>query len=69
MDDKLRKHMRAMSDALISVRPLGGSELFVKVGDEFYADPVFCAAAIKELRDKLHDANVALAIERKRVAA
>lgn len=58
VSDKLKAHARKMSDALISVRPLGGSELFVQVDGEFYADPVFCAAAIKSLREDLLEAKM-----------
>lgn len=48
---------RKLSDALLTVRPLGGSELFMRVGEDFYADPVVCAAEIKKLRDDLHNAK------------
>jgi hypothetical protein len=55
---KLQDHAKAMSDALIKVRPLGGSELFVKVGDAFYADPKFCGDCIEKLRSDLHNARI-----------
>jgi hypothetical protein len=48
--EKLRTHARAMSDALTKVRPLAGSEMFSRVGEEFYADPSFCGAEIERLR-------------------
>lgn len=53
----MRKLARQLSDALITVRPLGGSELFKKHGDEYFADPEFCAAAIQQQRDALHEAK------------
>ncbi|MGW9332762.1 hypothetical protein [Bosea sp. NPDC055594] len=60
---------RKLSDALLTVRPLGGSELFMRVGDEFYADPVVCAAEIAKLRSDLHEARSALARERREKGA
>lgn len=50
---------RRLSDALLEVRPLGGSELFQRVGDEYYADPKACGAAIGQLRSDLHNAKTA----------
>ncbi len=58
--------VRKLSDALLTVRPLGGSELFMRVGDEFYADPVVCTAEIKKLRDDLHKARAENALLRSR---
>jgi len=58
--ERLRLHAKKMSDALLKVRPLGGSELFMKVGEEFYADPDYCGAAIDKLRSDLHNARIAL---------
>jgi hypothetical protein len=66
--DKLKEHAKRMSDALISVRPLGGSELFVQVDGEFYADPDWCGAAIKKLRDDLHEARIEIARLRREAA-
>ena len=54
----LTKHAKAMSDALIKVRPLGGSELFVQVGEAYYADPAYCGAEIVRMREKCHDALI-----------
>lgn len=48
---------RRLSDALLKVRPLGGSELFIRVGNEFFADPDVCGAEIEQLRDKLNQAR------------
>lgn len=58
-------HARAMSEALLKVRPLGGSELFRKVGDEYFADPDYCGAAIDKLRSDLHAARLEIAQLRK----
>lgn len=46
-----------LSRALLGVRPLGGSELFIKVGEEYFADPDFCGRAITALREALHSAR------------
>lgn len=57
---RLREHAKRMSDALIKVRPLGGSELFVRIGDEYFADPDFCGREIERLKSDLHDARIAI---------
>jgi hypothetical protein len=57
--ERLRKHAKRMSDALLELRPLGGSEMFSRVGEEFYADPDYCARLIREMRDELHKLRVA----------
>lgn len=49
-DARIIAHARKMSDALCKVRPLGGSEMFVRIGDNYYADPVHCGSLIDELR-------------------
>lgn len=33
---------KRLSDALLKVRPLGGSEMFVKRNNKYYADPDYC---------------------------
>jgi hypothetical protein len=68
-DFDLKVHARRMSDALIKVRPLGGSELFCRVGDDFYADPQFCGAEIDRLRKELHEAKAEIIRLRKAVPA
>src|SRR5687768_11632021 len=55
-----RDFMKELSDALISVRPLGGSELFVKRFDEYFADPAYCKAAIEERSNDCHEAQKGL---------
>lgn len=52
---------RRLSDALLTVRPLGGSELFMRLGDEFWADPDVCASEIKRLRDDAIEAKLSKA--------
>jgi hypothetical protein len=49
--------MKELSDALLKVRPLGGSELFVKRFGNYFADPAYCGAAIEDLHRRLHEAN------------
>lgn len=69
MSSKLLDHARAMSKALLKVRPLGGSELFRKIGDEYFADADYCGAAIDELRSDLHKARLEIARLKKGQAA
>lgn len=57
---------RNLSNALLRVRPLGGSELFMRVGDEYFADPAVCGLEIEELRRKLHNARAEIALLRSR---
>jgi len=47
---------KELSDALLKVRPLGGSELFVKRNGRHYADPAYCGAAIEENSRRYHEA-------------
>lgn len=56
---------KKLSDALVTVRPLGGSELFMRVGEEFFADPIVCTAEIERLRADLHETKTALFKERR----
>jgi len=44
-----------LSRALIKIRPLGGSELFVKRNGQYYADPDYCGAAIEAQRKDSHE--------------
>lgn len=46
---------KQLSDALLRVRPLGGSELFVKRNGQYYADPAYCGAAIEESHQSRHE--------------
>lgn len=45
---------KQLSDALLKVRPLGGSELFVKRNGQYYADPDYCGAAIEDAHKSRH---------------
>jgi hypothetical protein len=47
---------RRLSDALLKVRPLGGSEMVIRVGDEYFADPEYCGQLITEHREREHKA-------------
>jgi hypothetical protein len=58
--------IKELSDALIAIRPLGGSELFVKRFGQNYADPVYCKAAIASLHNDYHRAMKGQVRERKR---
>lgn len=46
---------KRLSDALLKIRPLGGSELFVKRNGEYYADPDYCGWAIEQAHASHHD--------------
>lgn len=48
--DELAKLAKQLSDALLKIRPLGGSEMFVRRGEDFYADPDYCGKLIEQLR-------------------
>jgi hypothetical protein len=64
--EKERDITRRLSDALLKVRPLGGSELFIKVGDKYYADPDFCGSEIDRLRKENYELKVQLAMKNKK---
>lgn len=61
-DPRVTAHAKAMSDALIKVRPLGGSELFTRIrldGDDevFLADAEVCGAEIDRMHRELIEAK------------
>lgn len=41
---------KELSDVLLLVRPLGGSELFVRRNGQFYADPFYCGQLLDQLK-------------------
>ncbi len=49
--------IKELSDALLAIRPLGGSELFVQRFGQFYADPAYCKAAIVQRIEDCHEAK------------
>jgi hypothetical protein len=53
--DQQEKFIKELSDALLKVRPLGGSELFVRRWGRFYADPAYCGRQIEDLHSRLHE--------------
>lgn len=57
--EKLRSVAKRLSDALLTLRPLGGSEMFVRFGEDFYVDPDYCKTIISELRAEVHEARKA----------
>ena len=61
--------IKELSDALLSVRPLGGSELFVQRCGNYYADPVYCKAAIEKQAEDYHNAMKANVRNSKRADA
>lgn len=46
---------KRLSDSLLKIRPLGGSELFVKRNGEYYADPDYCGTAIEDSHKRYHE--------------
>lgn len=47
------------TEALVKVRPLGGSELFMRFDDDTtLADPEWCGAAIEQMREALHKERI-----------
>lgn len=56
--ESYRRLARELSEALIKVRPLGGSELFIQRDGQYYADPIYCGAAIESSNRSRHEAMV-----------
>jgi hypothetical protein len=55
---RLRETAKELSDTLLSMRPLAGSEAFRKFDDEtFFADPVYFASCIRIDRESLRNAR------------
>lgn len=48
---------KRLSNSLLKVRPLGGSELFVERNGDYYADPEYCGRMIEEMRAELYEAR------------
>jgi hypothetical protein len=65
--DGLRMLAKSLSDALLTIRPLGGSEMFRMYCGAYYADPSTCKAMIAQLHDDLHEARKAVVRARKNV--
>lgn len=53
--DGVAAYAKRASEALQKVRPLGGSEMFVQIGDGYLADPQFCGDEIDRLHATVHD--------------
>jgi hypothetical protein len=51
--DRLRTLAKDLSDALLKIRPLGGSEMFIRRCEAYYADPDYCGRLIDEMRASL----------------
>jgi hypothetical protein len=61
---------KRLSDALLKVRPLGGSELFVNRNNQYYADPDYCGRMIDEMRASLDlEIRARIRLERQIAAA
>jgi hypothetical protein len=56
MNDDDRAFVGLLSKALLKVRPLGGSELFVRRNGQYFADPAYCGAAIEADAKARHEA-------------
>lgn len=57
--ERLQALAKELSDVLLTVKPLGGSECFVKRGEDYYADPKFFRELIKHLHDRNHQSMMA----------
>lgn len=73
-DPRVTAHVKAMSDALIKVRPLGGSELFTAIrldgaAEIFLADAAFCGAEIDRMHRELHDLRIENALQQRELTA
>lgn len=55
--DEAKGFAKKLSDTLLELRPLGGSELFTRHAGEFYADPKHFAAVIEQDKAALHEAR------------
>lgn len=60
---------KRLSDALLKVRPLGGSEMFIRVGsgedENFIADPDYCGSLIDDMLSKNRNLTRDLMLARK----
>lgn len=54
-DNKLRQFTKSLSDTLLGLRPLGGSECFMRVGEDYYADYRYFGRVIEEQRNSLDE--------------
>lgn len=61
----LRQLAKSLSNALLKVRPLGGSELFIYTCGDYYADPQYCGRLIDELRNENIELRKAAVLERR----
>lgn len=68
---ELEKIAKGLSDALITVRPLGGSELFKRFGhgdtEAYYADAEYCKAFIASEQTKLFESMKARIMQGRRI--
>lgn len=62
---ELEAFTKELSDALLTIRPLGGSECFVKRCDAYYADPDYFKGFIKCEADSRRESMKDLTRERK----
>lgn len=60
---------KRLSDALLMVAPLGGSECFTRVGDDYYADPEWFARRIVENQERLHNAMTRAILAERQLSA
>lgn len=54
--EQLQAIAKSLSEALLTARPLGGSEMFRKFGEIYYADPEYFKAQIEADRLRYHEA-------------
>jgi hypothetical protein len=57
---------KELSDTLLELRPLGGSELFIKRGNTHYADPKWFADVIEQDKTALYEARKKVVLSSRR---
>ena len=56
---------KKLSDALLKIRPLGGSEMFVTRNNQYFADPAYCGQLIEDLRENnINETRLRFRLER-----
>jgi hypothetical protein len=56
---------KRLSDTLLKLAPLGGSECFIRIGDDYFADPEWFKGRITDHQRILHEARREAALARK----
>lgn len=65
-NEYLRGIAKELSDTLLTIAPLGGSECFRRTGDDYFADPKYFRVRIQHEKQALHKARCEIARLEKR---